>query len=170
MLGKSIAGIDLIKFLHHTVSGNLGYDRSTGNGETQLIASGYSSLRDGTLGQCHSINQKKAGLSGQFFHRVHHSQFGGLKDIHRVNHLRRDDANANSHTFIRDEVKENLALLVVQILTVPDKLEPSQTGWMGQANGAGHNRPGQSTPPDFVNASHKVIALRFELDLVVKVW
>ena len=51
VVSKSVARVNLVEFFHHMVSGDLGYDRSTGNGETQFIASGYSSLRDGALRQ-----------------------------------------------------------------------------------------------------------------------
>jgi hypothetical protein len=106
MLSKSIAGINLVKFFHHMVSGDLGYDRSTSNGETQFVTSGYSPLRDGTLRQSYSINNEEAGLFGQFFHRLHHSQLGCLEDIHGVNHLRRNDANAHSHGLLVNQGEE----------------------------------------------------------------
>ncbi len=63
VLSKSIAGVNLVKLLHHTVSGDLGYDRSTSNGEAQFVASGYSSLRDGTLRQGYSINNEEVRLA-----------------------------------------------------------------------------------------------------------
>jgi hypothetical protein len=110
MLGKSIAGIDSVKFFHHTISGDLGYDRSTSNGETQFVAPGYPSLRDGALRQSYSIDNEEVRLFGQFFHRLYHCQLGGLEDINGVNHLRRNDANAYSHRLPVNQVEEGLPL------------------------------------------------------------
>jgi hypothetical protein len=40
---------------------------------------------------------------------------------------------------------------------------------MGQDNGAGHYRAGESSSPDFIDASDKLVALRFKLIFLVKV-
>jgi hypothetical protein len=93
VLSKSIAGISLVKFLHHAVSGDLGYDRGTGNRETRFITSGYPSLRDGTLRQAQPVDKEEAGLLGQLFHR---------------HHLRGDDADAHSYSFPVNQVEEGL--------------------------------------------------------------
>jgi hypothetical protein len=41
---------------------------------------------------------------------------------------------------------------------------------MGQDNRAGHYRAGQSSPPDFIDASDKLVTLRFKLVFMIKVW
>ena len=41
---------------------------------------------------------------------------------------------------------------------------------MGQDNGTGHYRTGESPPPDFIDAGDKLIALRLELIFLIKVW
>ncbi len=170
VLSKSIAGISLVEFPHHTISGDLGYDRSTGNGETQFIASGYSSLRDGTLRQGDSVNKEEARLSGQLFHCLHHRELGGLEDIHGVNHLRSSDTNAHGQSFLHDEVEESLTFLMVQVLAIPDQLEPSQTGWTWQDDGAGHYRACEGSPPHLIDSGDKLIALRLKLVFLIEVW
>jgi hypothetical protein len=116
VLSKSVAGINLVKFLHHAVSGDLGYDRSTGNGETQSVASGYSSLRDGALRQGYSINKEEVGLFGQFFHRLHHGQSGCLQDIDGVDDTRGNDANAHGHGLSANQVKKRFTFSGVNSL------------------------------------------------------
>jgi len=111
MLGKSIAGVNLVEFLHDTVSGDLGYDRSTGNGQTQFVTSSYPSLRDSTLRQGYPVDNQEVRLLGQFFHRLHHSELGGLKDIDRVNHFRGNDANADSQSFLVNQIEQGFPFL-----------------------------------------------------------
>jgi hypothetical protein len=170
MPGKSITGINLVEFFHYTVSGDLGYDGSTGNRETRFVTSGYPPLRDMTLSQGYPIYKEEAGLFGQFFHCLHHSQLGCSEDIHGVNRLRRNDAGAHGHGLLVNQVKEGFTFTGVQFFAIPNQLKPGQIGRVGQDNGAGHHRTGESTPPDFVDASDKLIALRFELIFLIEVW
>ena len=169
MLGKSISRINLVKLPHYMVSGDLGYDGSAGNGETQFVTSGYSSLRDGTLRQGDPVNKEEVRLSGQFFYRLHHSQSGGLEDINGVNHLGRNDADADSHGFPANQLEESFTFSGVQFLAISHQFKPGQLGGVGQDNGAGYYRAGQGPPPDFVYAGDKLIALRLELVFVIKV-
>jgi hypothetical protein len=128
MQSKSIARIHYVKLSHYMVSGNLSYDRSAGNRQTQFIAPGYSSLRDGTLRQSYSVDNEEVWLSGQFFHRLHHSQPGGSKDINGVNHLRRNDADAHSHSLFANQTGQRFPLFGVQLLAISDQLKPGQIG------------------------------------------
>ena len=96
-MGKSVTRVDLVKFLHYVVSGDLGHDGSTGDGETKLVASGYSSLGNRALKQGYPIDQEECRLREQVFYRLHHSQLGCLEDIHGVNYLRGNDANTHGH-------------------------------------------------------------------------
>ena len=41
---------------------------------------------------------------------------------------------------------------------------------MGQDDGAGDYRTGESPPPNFIDASDKLIALRFKLIFLIEVW
>jgi hypothetical protein len=110
---KSVAGIKSVKFHHDTVSGDLGYDRSTGNGETQFVASGYSPLRYGTLRQGYSINNEEVRSFGQFFHCLHHSQLGRFEDVDGVDYLMGNDADAYSHSLFANKLEERFSFLRV---------------------------------------------------------
>jgi hypothetical protein len=105
VVSKSIVGISLVKFHHDTVSGDLGYDRSTGNGETQFVASGDSFLRYGTLRQSYPINNEEVRLLGQFFDCLQHSQLGCFEDIDGIDYLMRNDADAYSQSFPANQVE-----------------------------------------------------------------
>jgi hypothetical protein len=118
MFCEVIFGVLLMILFHHSVSGDLGYDRSAGNGEAQLVASGYSSLWNGTLGQSYPVNDEEVWLPGQPFHRLRHSQLGGFEDIDGVNHLGRNDANADSQSFLVNQVEQGFPSLGVQFLAV----------------------------------------------------
>jgi hypothetical protein len=110
MLGKSITGISFVKFLHHAVSGNLGYDRGTGNGKTDFVTSGYPSLGYGALRQTYSVNEQEVWLFGQPFHRLHHSHSGCLQDINGINNLRGSDADTYGNSLLIDQVKKRFTL------------------------------------------------------------
>jgi hypothetical protein len=61
---QAITGVMSVKLDHDTVTGDLGDNRSAGDGEAQLVTSGYPLLRDGELGKGQPVYEQKVGRAG----------------------------------------------------------------------------------------------------------
>ena len=157
VLFKAVLGVLLRVFEHQAIPADLRQNRRGGDRHRPRVTLydilGGDIQRRQTVAVDHGVIR----LDGQPLDRALHRVHGRLQDIVALDLFDRSESDGAGNSLFNDNVKERVALLLGQLLTIVHALDDTA---LGQDNGGGAHRTRQRSSARFINAADMVKAFR----------
>ncbi len=135
--------------LHDLITGNLGEDGSSGDGEAKTIARRDDTMRDGAAGGLIAVDQDKIRRRIKSIDGLPHGQECRAKDIDRIDDLLLDHAEPEGQGVCPDGLVESFPPACAEPLGI---IDPDDDTGCRKDDGGGNHRAGEAPAPGFIDS------------------